>query len=437
MSARQSFVPRSASRASTHAAAEHPFDHMPLRAQNSLGHPQRTGGIQNELEPTQQKTESEKRTRFSGMFQKHKLAGKLGSGPGDHQAAMDASFSSASGRFSGINRPDMQALAPPRRSSSPFRGKGSPFVPPSNQGISFARPTSPMPKSASHRGDLTISGLKDAHISTASVVSGLISTSRIVAAPVPSYGSIHDGECDDEHTFSSNKSSQAKSQSLQLLERIHEDVEPEAATEDEALFDAHRTNVAVHPMLRRVKRTIQGSQEDEADFSPPDEVEYMHRVKRVRIDEFPHELPDGRPDDSSHSCVDHTHNRQQPLDNDTARQSSPPTNQPGAGPAEEISLEVMFANIDSFLNVDTFMGLVQKWSTCSREEWLHGSEEIVNQFKDIIDCVKESLTANVTLYSRLDDQVRDRREEQAQLTEHLRRGLGSARTDLIAICRGK
>ncbi|KAG1736292.1 hypothetical protein EDB19DRAFT_1721304 [Suillus lakei] len=436
MSARQSFVPRSASRASSHADTEHSFD-MPLRNQNSLGQPQRTGGIKNELDSMQHKTDSEKRARFAGIFAgKHKLAGRPGSG--DHQAAIDASFSSASGRFSGIHRPDMQSIAPSRRSSSPFRGKGSPFVPSSNPGISFARPTSPMAKSASHRGDLTISGLKDAHISTAGVVSGLISTSRVIAAPVPSYGSIHDGEHDDEHRFSSNKSSVAMSQPAQLLERIHEDVELETANEDEALLDARRTNVAAHPVLRRVKHTIQGAQEDEVDFSLPDEVEYMRRVKRVRIDEFPHELPDGRPDDSSHSGVDHTHNQLQPdLDNDTARQSSPPTSQPGAGAAEEISLDGMFANMDTFLSVETFMALVQKWSTCSREEWLQGSEEIVDQFKDIIDCVKENLTANVTLYSRLDDQVRDRREEQAQLTEHLRRGLGSARTDLIAICRGK
>ncbi|KAG2147711.1 uncharacterized protein EDB93DRAFT_399517 [Suillus bovinus] len=433
MSARQSFVPRSASRASTHTDAENPFN-MPLHNQNSLGQPQRPSGNQNELDSMQPKTDSEKRPRFAGIIGKHKLAGKHGSG--DHQAAVDASFSSASGRFSGIHRPDMQSLAIQRSSSSPFCGKGSPFVPPANPGISFARPTSPMAKSASYRGDLTISGLTDAHISTAGIVSGLISTSRVIAAPVPSYGSIHDGKHDDEHTFSSNKSSLAKSQPAQLLERIHEDVEPEAANEDEASLDARRTNAAAHPVLRRVKRTIQGAQEDEANFSPPDEIDYMRRVKRVRIDKFPHELSDSRPDDSSHSGIDHT--RLQPdLDDDTAPQSSPPTGQPGAGSAEEISLDGMFANMDTLLDVDTFMGLVQKWSTCSREEWLQGAEEITNQFKDIIDSVKESLTANVTLYSSLDDQVRDRREEQAQLTEHLRRGLGSARTDLIAICRGK
>jgi hypothetical protein len=90
--------------------------------------------------------------------------------------------------------------------------------------------------------------------------------------------------------------------------------------------------------------------------------------------------------------------------------------------------------------------------------------EIVDQFKDIIDSVKENLMcvpfkahhvpvfggvtdhdhtscslyrANVTLYSSLDDQVRDRCEEQVQLTKHLRQGLVSARTDLIAICLGK
>lgn len=369
MSARQSFVPRSASRASTHADTEHSFD-MSLRNQNSLGQPQRAGSIQNEPDSMQPKTESEKKARFSGMFGKHKLAGKPGSG--DHQAALDASFSNASGRFSGIYRPDVQSVALPRTSSSPFRGKGSPFVPTSNPGISFARPTSPMPKSASHRGDLTISGLKDAHISTGGVVSGLISTSRVIAAPVPSYGSIHGGEHDDEHTFSSNKSSLAKSQHAQLLEKIHEDIEP-TANEDEALLDAHRTNVAARPVLRRVKRTIQGTQEDEDEISPPDETEYMGRVKRVRIDEFHCELSDSRPDGSGHSGVDHT--RLQPdLDDDTAHQSSPPTSQPGAGAAEEISLDGMFANMNTFLNVETFMGLVQKWSTCSREEWLRGSE---------------------------------------------------------------
>ncbi|KAG1735357.1 uncharacterized protein EDB91DRAFT_1145097 [Suillus paluster] len=432
MSARQSFVPRSASRASSHADTEHPFD-MPLRNQGSIGQSQRSSGLQHEVNSTQHKADSEKRPRFAGMLGKHKHAGKPSTG--DHQAAMDTSFSSASARFSGILRPDMQPLAPPHRSDSPFRGKGSSFVPTSNPGPLFARPTSPMPKSASQRADLTISGLKDAHISTGGVVSGFISTSRVIAAPVPSYGSLHD---DGEHTFSSNKSSVARSQPAQLLERIHEDVEPEIANEGEALLDSRRTNVAAHPALRRVKRTIQGAQEDESDFSLPDEIEYMRRAKRARMDEFPHQLPDVRLDDGSQSGVDHSHNELQPdVDADTVRQSSPPTGQSGSGAAEELSLQDMFANMDTFLNVETFMGLVQKWSTCSREEWLQGSEEIVDQFKDIIDWVKENLTANVTLYSRLDDQVRDRREEQAQLTEHLRRGLGSARTDLIAICRGK
>ncbi|KAG0705773.1 hypothetical protein DFH29DRAFT_996433 [Suillus ampliporus] len=438
MSARQSFVPRSVSRASSHADTEHHFD-MPLRNQVSLGQPQRsTSGLQHEVNSTPHKTDSEKRPRFAGMLGKHKHAGKPSTG--DHQAATDSSFSSASGRFSGVLRPDMQPIAPPRRSSSPFRGKGSPFVPSSNPGPLFARPTSPILKSASQRADLTISGLDDAHISTAGVVSGLISTSRVIAAPAPSYGSIHTGEHDDEHTFSSNKSSVARLQPAQLLERIHEDIEPETANEDEALLDAHRSrsNVAAHPALRRVKRTIHGVQEDEADFSLSDEIEYMHRVKRVRIDELPHQLPDVRPDDSSQSGIDNSHNGLQPdLDTDTIRQSSPPMSQPGSGAAEELSLEGMFANMGTFLNVETFMGLVQKWSTCSREEWLQGSEEIVDQFKDIIDCVKENFTANVTLYTRLDDQVRDRHEEQAQLAENLRRGMGSARADLIAICRGK
>lgn len=197
-----------------------------------------------------------------------------------------------------------------------------------------------MAKSVSPRGDSTISGPKDAHISTAGVVSGLISTSRTIAAPVPSCGSIWDGEHDNEHTLSSNKSSVAKSQPAQLLERIHEDVEPETASEDKALLDARETNVVDHPVLRRAKRILQGSQEDDADFSPPDEIEYMRRIKRVGIDEFPHELSDSRPDGSSHSGVDHT--RFQPdLNNDIARQSSPPTNQFRAGAAEEISISLV------------------------------------------------------------------------------------------------
>ncbi|KAG2047674.1 hypothetical protein BDR06DRAFT_71650 [Suillus hirtellus] len=57
-----------------------------------------------------------------------------------------------------------------------------------------------------------------------------------------------------------------------------------------------------------------------------------------------------------------------------SRQSLPPTNQLGAGAAEEISLDGMFVNMDTFLNVGTFTSLVRKCSTCSREEWLQRSE---------------------------------------------------------------
>ncbi|OAX41896.1 hypothetical protein K503DRAFT_863475 [Rhizopogon vinicolor AM-OR11-026] len=432
MSARQTFIPRSASRASNHADTEHPFD-MPPRSQSSIGQPQHNRSIQHDPDPTlsaSHKNDSEKRPRFAAMLGKNKHAGT-----GNHQPATDTSFSSASGRFSGVRRPDIQSLAPPPRSSSPFCGIGSPFVAPPIPGPKFAQPTSPMPSTVPQRADLTISGLKDAHISTGGVVSGLISASRVIAVPVPSYEPIH-RDLDGKHTFSSNKSSAPKSQHAQL-ERIHEDLEPEIANEDEALLGAHRTGVTA-PVLRRMKRTIQGVQEDEANFSLPDEIEYGRRVKRVRIDEFTRELPSVRPDDSNHSGVDHDHHRLQPdLDTDAARQSSPPICQPGSGAADDLSLEGMFAGMETFLSAETFAGLVRKWSTCSREEWLQGSEELVNQFKDIIDWVKDNLTANITLYSRLDDQVRDRREEQAQLTEHLRRGLGTARTDLIAICRGK
>ncbi|KAG1823922.1 uncharacterized protein BJ212DRAFT_708837 [Suillus subaureus] len=108
MSARQSFVPRSASRASTRVDTEHPFD-MSLRDQNSSGQPQRTGGIQGKLDSMQSKTDSEKRACFAEMLGKHKLAGKPGSE--DHQAAIDASFSSAYGRFSGIYRPNFSGDA--------------------------------------------------------------------------------------------------------------------------------------------------------------------------------------------------------------------------------------------------------------------------------------------------------------------------------------
>ncbi|KAG1798208.1 uncharacterized protein HD556DRAFT_1534949 [Suillus plorans] len=198
-----------------------------------------------------------------------------------------------------------------------------------------------MAKYASTREDSTISGLKDAHISPAGVVSGLISTFRTIAAPVPSYGSIREGEHDDGDTLSSKKNPVAESQPAQLLETIHEDVEPETANEDKVLLDARGTKVADHPVLRRAKRIIQGSQEDDPDFSPLGEIEYMRRVKRVGIDKFPRELSDSRPDGSSHSGVDHT--RFQPdLNNDMACQSSPATNQLGAGAAEEISLDGIF-----------------------------------------------------------------------------------------------
>jgi hypothetical protein len=172
---------------------------------------------------------------------------------------------------------------PTRRSSSPFRGKGSPFVPSSNSGISFVR---------------------------------LISTSRVIAAPVPRYGSICDGE-HDEHTFNSNKYFVVKFQPVQLLGRIHEDLEPETSNEDDALVHACRTNVTTHLVLRRVERTTQGTQEDEADFLLPNEIEYMRTIKRVRIDELPCELSDGRLDVSSHSGSEHTR-LQLDLDNDTS-----------------------------------------------------------------------------------------------------------------------
>lgn len=369
MSARQTFVPRSASRASDHADTEHPFD-MPPRSQSSIVQPQHNRSLQNEPESTlstSHKNDSEKRPRFAGMFAKNKHAAKPGTD--GYQAVADTSFASASGRFNGVRRPDMQTLAP-RRSSSPFCGKGSPFVPPSNPGTKFTRTTSPMPTTVLQRADLTISGLKDAHLSTKDVVSGLISAERI-AAPIPSYESVHTGEFDGTHTFSSNRSSAPQSQPAILLERIHEDLEPETG---QVLLDTCRTGVAT-PVLRKMKRTIQDAQEDEADFSLPDEVEYARRFKRVRIDEFVHELPNNHPGDSNHSGIDHAHSRLQPdLDTDTARHSSPPISQPGSGVANDLSLDGMFANMETFLSVETYMGLVHKWSTCSREEWLQGSE---------------------------------------------------------------
>lgn len=366
MSARQTFVPRSGCHASNDADTENPFD-MPPRSQSSVGQPQHNRSIQNEPDPclsTPYKNDSEKRPRFA-MFGKNKHAGKPGTG--DHQAAAtDTSFSSTSGRFSGVHCPDMQSLATPRRSSSPFCGKVLPFVPPSNPGAKFARPTSPMHNAMPQRADLTISGMKGAHISTGGVVSGVISACRTTATPVPIYGTIR-GELDDVHTFNSNEFSAQKSQSTQLLERIHEDLD-QTVNGDEGLLDARRTG-ATAPMLRRMKRAIQSAREDETNFSLPDEIEYARGAKRIRMDECARELPSVRPDDSNHSIVDH--------DTDAARQSSPPISPPDSGAADDLSLEGMFGGMETFLSAETFAGLVHKWSTCSMEEWLQGSEGIL------------------------------------------------------------
>jgi hypothetical protein len=161
-----------------------------------------------------------------------------------------------------------------------------------------------------------------------------------------------------------------KLQPARLLERIQEDLEQEIVNGEEALVDAHRTGAAA-PALRRMKRTIQGVQEDDGDLSLPDENEYAPRVKRIRIEEYAHELLTVRPDDSS----DHAHSRLQPdLDNEAICRPSPPVSQHGPGTADDLSLEGMFANMETFLSVETFTGLVRKWSTCSKEEWLQGSE---------------------------------------------------------------
>lgn len=370
MSARQSFVPRSASRGSNNADTEHSFADMPPRSEESIVQPQHNRGIQQEPDAAlsmSHKNDSEKRSRFAGMFAKNKHAAKPGTG--DHQSVTDISFSSTPGRFSGVRRPGVQNSAPLRRSSSPFCAKGSSFAPPSNPG-KFARPTSPIHNTAFQRADLTISGLKDAHISTEGVLSGLISASRVGAAPVSSYESIHAGE------HGSNKYSALKSQPAILLERIHEDLEPETVNDHEGVLDARRTGT-VAPSVRRVKRVIEDVQANGADFSLSDEIEYARKVKRGRTDEFDHELPIVHPEGSNHSEIDRAHSRLQPdLDTDTVRQSSPPIGQPDPGVVDDLSLEGMFVNMDSFLSIETFMGLVHKWSTCSMEEWLQGSEGV-------------------------------------------------------------
>ncbi|KAG2047675.1 hypothetical protein BDR06DRAFT_71645 [Suillus hirtellus] len=89
---------------------------------------------------------------------------------------------------------------------------------------------------------------------------------HISMLPVPRYGSIRE----------------AKLQPAQLLEIIQEDVEPETASQ--------RQQTRTKPCLTLARQTlpiISYMARGDANFSPPGEIEYMRRVKRVGIDEFP------------------------------------------------------------------------------------------------------------------------------------------------------
>ncbi|KAF9568079.1 hypothetical protein CPC08DRAFT_702900 [Agrocybe pediades] len=58
-------------------------------------------------------------------------------------------------------------------------------------------------------------------------------------------------------------------------------------------------------------------------------------------------------------------------------------------------------------HMDVYEGLVNKWTNCTMDEWSAGADEISSRFNDILDYVKDFVTAKLKLYSTLHKKIDD------------------------------
>ncbi|KAG2080450.1 hypothetical protein BD769DRAFT_1555866, partial [Suillus cothurnatus] len=128
----------------------------------------------------------------------------------------------------------------------------------------------------------------------------LISTSRVIAAPVPRYGSICDGESSDEHTFNSTNI---------LYQRHQRDDALVHACRDKRYYSSRIcVGWSAPPKALRRTRPISYSLM---------RLNICVQSNGSGLTSFPANWSDGRLDVSSHSGSEHTR-RQLDLDNDTS-----------------------------------------------------------------------------------------------------------------------
>ncbi|KAF9234355.1 hypothetical protein BU15DRAFT_65788 [Melanogaster broomeanus] len=94
----------------------------------------------------------------------------------------------------------------------------------------------------------------------------------------------------------------------------------------------------------------------------------------------------------------------------------PPTPVVHAAPLRDLAdpsltLDSLFGAIEQFVTIAEFEAECKLWTECTTEEWLKGADELIGEYTEMLNMLKDHLTEKVMAFSNLMNTVGERRAE--------------------------
>ncbi|KAL4074922.1 hypothetical protein V8B97DRAFT_1948394 [Scleroderma yunnanense] len=295
--------------------------------------------------------------------------------------------------FDGILRPEMTPISiiPYPASDVPMDGLAAPRKQPS-AGLSFSRSTSRMAGGMNGSGDghprREPENVREQHdnnndLSTDDIPAGYIRThsraetgalcvpmkgnthtpspSSMIAAPLPGYAHFDPGNIEIIETTNSHVND-VQEQTTRVSERDNGNTGSKVVDAGTAL--GKRQAPLLAHSLRRERLDPESQDQDQQGSG-------QHPPKRTRKDA-----------DEGYIAL--------------SSPQMPATPMPIAPPSQQIdpytTLDSLFSDLGDIVNVEEFEADCRRWRECTREEWMKGTEELSDIFKQLLDTVKDHLT---------------------------------------------
>ncbi|KIJ62995.1 hypothetical protein HYDPIDRAFT_114156 [Hydnomerulius pinastri MD-312] len=119
----------------------------------------------------------------------------------------------------------------------------------------------------------------------------------------------------------------------------------------------------------------------------------------------------------------------------------PPTPGPSLaldnGTDRSLALGSLFENFGEFISEEEFEAECKRWTECSREEWLKGADELLEDYSGILNLIKDHLTDKVVSFSNLSKTVAEKRADLDRGSETLQDGMGVVTENIAKLASRK